>query len=168
MEQAKIYILRGRQTLFDHFSFCVSFMFDNSLSNSSNLTWEHGICVFIAFNNSQGTPVCTPFIESAETPNFKEKKNEHVVLRTKCLRSSPDSCHDSRRVTPRQLKYIHFLTGSVSMNRSFSPLCDPVALCFLWSKWGTFLTSQVQQSTAGILYSLCPSAKLSSTLQAEA
>lgn len=90
VERVKIHILRGRQTLFDYFSCCVSLMFDNSLSNTSNLTREHGICVFIAFNNSQGTPICTPFIESAETPNFKEKKNEYVVLRTKCLRSSPE------------------------------------------------------------------------------
>ncbi len=122
VEQANIHISRGRQTFFDYFSCCVSFMFDNNLSNTSNLTREHGICVFIAFNNSQGTPICTPFIESAEIPNFKEKKNEHVVLRTKCLRSSPDSCHD---------KYIHFLTGSVSMHRSCSPLSSCCLVLFM-------------------------------------
>lgn len=169
VEQTRIHILRGRQTLFDYFSCCVSFMFDNSLSNTSNLTREHGICVFIAFNNSQGTPICSPFIESAETPDFKEKKNEHVVLRTKCLRSSPDSCYDGRRLTPRQLKYIHFLTGSVSVHKSFH-LYVILLLCAFHEVNGAHfcLTCQVQHSTAGILYSLCPSAKLSLTLQTEA
>jgi len=61
-------------------------MFDNSLSNTSNLTREHGICAFISFKNSLGT-ICTPFIESFKTTKFKEK---HVALRRKWRKSSRD------------------------------------------------------------------------------
>lgn len=90
VEQAKINILRGKQALFEYFSCCVSFTFDNSLSNTFNLTREHGICVFIAFNNSQGTPICTPFIESAKTSKFKEKKT-NMLCREQSVREAPQT-----------------------------------------------------------------------------
>lgn len=132
--------------MFFYFSCLVNFMFDNSLSNTSNLTWEHGICAFISFKNSLGT-ICTPFIESVKTPKFKEM---HVALRRKCRRSSRDSCL-AVSLLSWELRYIHFLT----IAGCISPPCDPVALCFLWSKWGKLPKfNSEQQGSFCLVFSL--------------
>lgn len=157
---------KGKTGIVFLLSCCVNFMFDNSFSNTLISLENMGFVPFISFKNSQGTPICTPLIEYAKTPKFKEQQTFFFWGR-ECQWSSPDSFHDSRRMTPRQLRYVHFLTGAVSVHGCFSPLSDPVALCFFWSKWGKFLlkfpSSTVNSRDLSVLYCLCSSAKLSLT-----
>lgn len=49
-------------------------MFDNSFSNTLISLENMGFVPFISFKNSQGTPICTPLIENAKTPKFKEQQ----------------------------------------------------------------------------------------------
>lgn len=106
-------------------------------------------------------------LKMSRQQSLKKRKTNIFFWGKECQWSSPDSFHDSRRLTPRQLRYVHFLTGAVSVHGCFSPLSDPVSLCFFWSKWGTFLlnfpSSTVNSRDLSVLYSLCSSAKLSLT-----